>query len=46
LFLPLYCTLFLIGLWCVSTYKINRDAHNLNIDTLAARKASSSEDAD
>ena len=38
LFLPLYCTLFLLGLWCVSKYKINREAHNDNIAALAARK--------
>lgn len=44
LFLPLYCTLFLIGLWCVSTYKINRHTHNANINTLAARKANLASD--
>ena len=44
LFLPLYCTLFLIGLWCVSTYRINRHTHNANINTLAARKANLASD--
>lgn len=38
LFLPLYCSLFLIGLWCVSLYRINRDDHNQNLETLAQRR--------
>lgn len=37
-FLPLYCSLFLLGLWCVSLYRINRHDHNQNLETLAARR--------
>jgi GPH family glycoside/pentoside/hexuronide:cation symporter len=41
LFLPLYCTLYLIGLYCVSRYKIDRDHHHANLSKLAERQASS-----
>jgi glycoside/pentoside/hexuronide:cation symporter, GPH family len=41
LFLPLYCGLFLIGLWVVSTYRISRDDHSSNLSELANRKDNS-----
>jgi len=37
LFLPLYCGLFLLGLYIVSRYRINRDDHSSNLQTLAGR---------
>jgi len=33
-FLPLYCSLFLIGLWIVSRYRLDRDSHSANLATL------------
>ena len=33
-FLPLYCSLFLIGLWIVSHYNIDRQGHSDNLDKL------------
>ena len=36
-FLPLYCGLYLLGLWIVSTYRISRDDHNANLAALAER---------
>ncbi len=33
-FLPLYCTLYLIGLWVVSLYKIDRRSHGINLEKL------------
>ena len=41
-FLPLYCSLFLIGLWIVSHYRIDRQGHSTNLEKLA--KAESSDD--
>ena len=41
LFLPLYCGLFLLGLWVVSTYRISRDDHSSNLSELASRKSNS-----
>jgi len=41
LFLPLYCGLFLLGLWVVSTYRISRYDHSSNLSELASRKSSS-----
>ena len=38
LFLPLYCGLFLIGLWIVSGYRITREDHSAHLESLAARK--------
>ena len=38
LFLPLYCGLFLIGLWIVSNYRITREDHTAHLESLAARK--------
>jgi Na+/melibiose symporter-like transporter len=37
-FLPLYCGLFLIGLWVVSTYRIRREDHSANLAALAERR--------
>jgi GPH family glycoside/pentoside/hexuronide:cation symporter len=37
-FLPLYCGLFLAGLYIVSTYRISRDDHSANLAALAERK--------
>ena len=37
-FLPLYCSLFLIGLWVVSIYRIDRKGHASNLQQLAQRK--------
>ena len=36
-FLPLYCGLYLMGLYMVSRYKIDREAHNHNLKQLADR---------
>ena len=33
-FLPLYCSLFLIGLWVVSIYRIDRKGHASNLQQL------------
>jgi len=33
-FLPLYCSLFLIGLWVVSYYNIDRQGHSDNLEKL------------
>jgi Na+/melibiose symporter-like transporter len=43
-FLPLYCSLYLLGLLCVTFYKLNRDTHNANIATLEARRSVSATD--
>jgi GPH family glycoside/pentoside/hexuronide:cation symporter len=37
-FLPLYCSLYLIGLAIVSRYRIDRDGHRENLDSLADRR--------
>ena len=37
LFLPLYCGLYLLGLWVVSTYRIRREDHHANLEMLAER---------
>lgn len=37
-FLPLYCSLFLIGLWMVSAYRIDRASHSENLQELAQRQ--------
>ena len=37
-FLPLYCSLFLIGLYVVSRYRIDREGHRDNLNSLAARR--------
>ena len=37
-FLPLYCGLFLLGLWIVSTYRIRREDHSANLAALAERR--------
>lgn len=37
-FLPLYCSLFLLGLYVVSRYRIDRQGHRDNLDSLAARR--------
>jgi Na+/melibiose symporter-like transporter len=39
-FLPLYCSLFLLGLYVVSHYRINREEHRENLDSLAVRRES------
>lgn len=36
-FLPLYCSLFLIGLYIVSRYRIDREGHSANLERLAER---------
>ena len=41
-FLPLYCALFLLGLLIVSRYRIDRQGHRENLESLAARRASRS----
>ncbi len=38
LFLPLYCSLFLAGLYVVSRYRIDRRGHRENLDSLAERR--------
>jgi Na+/melibiose symporter-like transporter len=37
LFLPLYCSLFLIGLYIVSRYRIDRAGHSANLEQLSER---------
>ncbi|MDK1023107.1 MAG: MFS transporter [Gammaproteobacteria bacterium] len=37
LFLPLYCSLFLLGLYIVSRYRIDREGHSSNLERLAER---------
>ena len=37
LFLPLYCGLFLLGLYIVSKYRIDREGHSSNLQTLSDR---------
>ncbi len=39
-FLPLYCSLFLLGLYIVSRYRIDRRGHRDNLDSLAMRRES------
>ncbi len=36
-FLPLYCSLFLIGLYIVSRYRIDREGHDANLERLSER---------
>lgn len=36
-FLPLYCSLFLIGLYIVSLYRIDRDGHSSNLKMLSEK---------
>ena len=36
-FLPLYCGLYLMGLVIVSTYRIDREGHSLNLQKLSDR---------
>ncbi len=38
LFLPLYCSLFLAGLYVVSRYRIDRQGHRENLNSLAERR--------
>jgi len=45
-FLPLYCALFLIGLFTVATYRIDRAGHTANLDRLAERHARAQPAAD
>jgi len=37
-FLPLYCSLYLLGLYIVSRYKIDRAGHTANLEELSRRK--------
>lgn len=37
-FLPLYCSLFLVGLYIVSRYRIDRDGHGANLEQLSERR--------
>jgi len=37
-FLPLYCSLCLFAIWIVSHYKIDRESHQANLETLADRQ--------
>ena len=36
-FLPVYCGLYLIAIYLISRYRIDRDAHNSNLEALAAK---------
>jgi len=36
-FLPAYCGLYLIAIYLISRYRIDRDAHNSNLEALAAK---------
>ena len=39
LFLPLYCALFLLGLYIVSKYRIDRQGHGSNLEQLSERRS-------
>ncbi len=39
LFLPLYCLLYLAGLWIVSYYRIDREGHESNLEKLNRKEA-------
>jgi GPH family glycoside/pentoside/hexuronide:cation symporter len=39
LFLPLYCVLFLAGLYIVSRYRIDRQGHGSNLEQLSERRS-------
>lgn len=43
-FLPAYCTLNLIGLGFISRYRIDRDGHRNNLESLAARRGATRAD--
>ena len=36
-FLPAYCGLYFLAIYLISRYRIDRDAHNLNLETLAQK---------
>ena len=44
-FLPIYCGLYLLGLYLISKYRIDRATHNANLDSLS-RKSQQARDAD
>jgi Na+/melibiose symporter-like transporter len=43
LFLPLYCCLFLLGLYIVSRYRIDREGHSSNLERLSERYQAASD---
>ena len=43
-FLPLYCALCLLGIGLINLYKIDRESHNANLEALAKRTDSDSEE--
>ena len=43
-FLPLYCALCLLGIGLINLYKIDRESHNANLEALAKRSDSDSEE--
>jgi Na+/melibiose symporter-like transporter len=45
LFLPLYCCLFLVGLYIVSRYRIDREGHSSNLAQLSQRYRAASDTA-
>jgi Na+/melibiose symporter-like transporter len=44
-FLPIYCGLYLLGLYLISKYRIDRATHNANLESLS-RKSQQARDAD
>jgi len=44
-FLPLYCGLYFLAMYFISKYRIDREAHNANLDSLS-RKSQQARDAD
>lgn len=43
LFLPLYCSMFLLGLYIVSRYRIDREGHSANLERLSERYQAAAE---
>lgn len=37
-FLPTYCGLYFLAIYLISRYRIDRDSHNQNLETLAAKR--------
>ena len=34
-FLPLYCGLYLVAIYLISRYRIDRETHNMNLEVLS-----------
>ncbi len=42
-FLPLYCGLYFLAMYFISKYRIDREAHNANLESLSARSQKATE---